>query len=227
MRRRWLVVIGVVVLVLAAGAVVANYALRATAEDRIAGPLRSALGADPSAQVKISQERPFLLQLASGHLDHVTVTADRLTLNGTEVSNVRADATDVSVTHPYVAQHVTVTGTVPTAAIQQRLASKGLKVDIAVSGENLRASGTVLRLPWGVTMTPVAGGDKLTVDPVSADVAGVQVSASALPQPIKDVLSGIEVPVTGLPQGVSLTGARVVPGGVEVTLTGEDVALAH
>ena len=227
MRRRWLVVIGIVVLVVAAGAVVANYALRSAAEARIAGPLRSALGADPSTQVTISQDRPFLLQLASGHLDHVTATADHVTLDGTEVSNVHADATDVSITHPYTAQHVTVTGTVPTSAIQERVASKGLNVDIAVSGSNLRASGTVLRLPWGVTMTPVAGGDRLTVNPVSADVAGIQVNASALPQPIKDVLAGIEVPATGLPEGMSLTGAQVVPGGVEVTLTGEDVALAR
>ena len=225
MVRRTLVVTGVVVLVVGAGAVVADHALRAAAEERIAGPVSHALGADGGATVRIVEGRPFLLQVATGRLDHVTVTAAHLSLDGTDVTDAHMDAAGVTIRSPYTARDVTATGTVPTAAIQQRLTAKGLEVTVAVAGHDLRASGTVLGLPWSVMLTPVAAGDRVTVDPTSADVAGVQVAADALPASVKDVIAGVDVPVSGLPQGLAITGAQVVAAGVEVTMTGRDVVL--
>ena len=131
MARRALIVTGVVVLVLGVGVVVADQALRTAAEQRVAGPVRRSLGADGTATVRIAEGRPFLLQVASGRLDHVTVTADHLTLDGTDVTDARMDATGVPMRPPYTARDVTVVGTVPTAAIQQRLAAKGLDVAVA------------------------------------------------------------------------------------------------
>ena len=224
-RRSALVVTGVVVLLLAAGLVVADQALRITAEERIAGPVRNALGADEGARVEISQHRPFLLQLAGGRLDEVTVTADRVTLDQGDATNVRMDATGVTIRAPYTAADVTVIGTVPPSTVQARIAEKGLDVGVAVAGDQLRASGSVLSVPWGVMLTPRADEGRLTVDVASADIGGVPVGADALPASVRQALTGLDVPVSGLPAGLAITGAQVVGGGVEVTLTGQDVVL--
>lgn len=225
MARRALIVTGVVVLVLGAGVVVADQALRTVAEQRVAGPVRQALGADGSATVRIAEDRPFLLQVARGRLDRVTVTADHLSLDGTDVTDARMDAAGVPIRPPYTARDVTVVGTVPTAVIQQRLAAKGLDVAVAVTGQDLQASGTVIGLPWTVTLVPRADGDRVTADATAAEIAGVQVGADALPASVKDAIAGIDVSVTGLPQGLAVTGTQVVATGVQVTLTGHDVVL--
>lgn len=225
MGRRALIATGVVVLVVGAGVVVADQALRVAAEDRFAGPVRRALGADQATTVRISEDRPFLLQVAGGRLDHVTVTADHLSLDGTDVTNATMDAAGVTVRSPYTARDVTVVGTVPTAVIQQRLAAKGVAAAVAVSGQDLQASGTVLGLPWTVTLVPKAAGDRVTADPTSAAIAGLQVGADALPAAVKDAIAGIDVSIPGLPQGLAITGTQVVDTGVRVTLTGHDVVL--
>ena len=224
-RGRALVATVVTLVVVAAAAVVADYALRVTAEERLAASLGSSLGADRGVDVTISERRPFLLQLAGGHLDDVTAAADHLALDGTDVTGAHLHATGVAVRRPYSAQAVTLTGTVPTATIRQRIAQKGLDVDVAVVGQDLRASGTVLGVPWEVTLLPAANGGRLTVDATGADVAGLAVDVGALPAAVKDALTGIDVPVAGLPQGLAITGARVVADGVEVTAAGQDVVL--
>ncbi len=224
---RWrpvLVVTGVVVL-LAAGVAVSDLSLRIAAEQRIAGSVRDALGAGEGARVEISRDRPFLLQVAGGRLDEVTVSADHLTLDGSDVTDVRMEATGVTVRAPYTADAATVTGTVPPSAVRERLAENGLDVDVAVAGDDLRASGSVLSVPWGVVLTPRADDGRLAVDVASADIAGVSVGVDALPAPVKQALTGLDVPVSGLPDGLAVTGAQVVEGGVRVTLTGHDVVL--
>ena len=225
---RWrpvLVVTGVVVLLVAAAVAVSDLALRVTAEDRITGPLRDALGAGDSARVSISTDRPFLVQVAGGRLDDVTVTADRLALDQGDVTDVRLDATGVTIRAPYTAATVTATATVPSATVRDRIAEKGLDVDVTAAGSALRASGSVLGVPWGVSLTPRADEGRLAVDVAGADVAGVQVGADALPASVRDALTGLDVPVSGLPDGLGITGAQVVDGGVQVTLTGQDVVL--
>ncbi len=225
MRRRALVATIVVVLLLAAGVVVSDLVLRAAVEERIAGAVRDTLGTGQGTRVEVAQHRPFLLQVARGRLDDVTVTADHATLDTTAVSDVRMAATGVTVLTPYTARDVTVTGTVPPSTIRERIAQKGLDVDVAVAGGALQASGSLLAVPWVVTLTPRADDGRLTVDVTSADIAGVQVGADALPAPVRQALTGLDVPVSGLPDGLAITGAQVVGDGVQVTLTGHDVVL--
>ena len=224
MARRVLVV-GIVVLLVGGAAVAADQALRLTAERRIAGPLARTLGAGPGTQVRIAEDRPFLLQLAGGRLDRVTATADELTLDGTRVADVRMVASGVTIRAPYTAREVAVTGTVPTAALEQRATATGLDATVTVAGGELHASGTVLGLPWTVALVPVADGDRVSVNPTSADIAGVQVAADALPASVKGALAGMDLPVSGLPAGLAISGAQVVGTGVLVTLAGRDVVL--
>ena len=108
---------------------------------------------------------------------------------------------------------------------QRRSRRTRLDVAVAVAGQDLQASGTVIGLPWTVTLVPRAAGDRVTADPTAAEIAGIQVGADALPASVKDALAGIDVSVTGLPQGLAATGAHVVATGVQVTLTGHDVVL--
>jgi hypothetical protein len=226
MRRvRALVVTVVVVFVIAATAVVADHRLRLTAQERLAVSLAASLSADQGVDVAISEGRPFLLQLASGRLDGVTATAAHLRFDGTDVTDVRLEATGVTVRPPYIVADMTTTGTVPTATIQDRLRSGGLDAVVEVAGGDLRATGTVLGLPWDVMLAPAADAGRLTVNATAAHVAGRPVAIGTLPAPIRRAITGVEVPLSGLPQGLAIAGAQVVAAGVELTLTGQDVVL--
>lgn len=224
-RVRALVVTVVVVLVIAAAAAVADHQLRLTAQERLAASLTASLGADRGVDVAISEGRPFLLQLAAGRLDAVTATAGHITLGGTDVTDVRIQATGVTVRQPYLAADMTTTGTVPTVTIQDRVRQGGLDVAVAVAGGELRATGTVFGVPWDVTLAPAAEAGRLTVNATVAHVAGLPVAIDTLPVRVRAAITGVEVPLRGLPQGLAITGARVVVAGVELTLTGRDVVL--
>lgn len=222
-RVRGVVATAVVVLVVGAGLAVTDVALRAAAEQRLAEPAGATLGA-PS-QVTIGGG-PFLLQLARGRLDDVRVTADQAVLDEGTVTDVRLAATGVTTGEPYTAESATVSGTVPTALIRDRIAARGLDVDVAVADGGLRASGEVMGAPWGVTLVPrVADGGRLVVDLTAADVGGLEVPVELLPASVREAVSGMEVPVSGLPNGLALRDAAVVEGGVAITATGEDVVL--
>lgn len=224
-RRRVLVGAGVAVLLLAVGFAVADLVLRTAAEHRIAGAVRDALGVTGEADAHVGGGRPLLLQAASGRLDEVRVTADEVSLDQGVARDVVLVATGVSVSAPTTARAVTVTGTVPTAEVRDRLAERGLDVDVAVAGDGMRASGDVLGLPWGVTLAPRVEAGRLLVDVATADLAGVEVGADALPVAVRDALSDLDVPIDGLPDGLELTSADVVADGLAVTITGRDVVL--
>jgi hypothetical protein len=224
-RRATLVVTGVVVLLVVAGAVVSDLVLRSVVEQRLAASVRDSLGASGAEKVVVSTHRPLLLQLPGGRIDAVTVTADRVTLEQGAMTGVRIEATGVTIRRPYTAAGVTITGTVPIQTIRDRVAAKTPDVAVDVAGDVLRASGSVFGVPWGATLTPRADTGRLLVDLTAADVAGVPVDVATLPQAVRDALSGLDVPVTGLPAGLGLSAAHVVAAGVEVTATGRDVVL--
>lgn len=223
--RRALAITVVVALVLVTAAAVTDLVLRTATENRLAGAMGDALGTGGDVQASIAGGRPFLLQVAAGRLDEVRVTADRIALDQGDVTDVSVRAAGVAVREPYVARAVVVTATVPTEMVHQRMVENGLEVDLQVAGSAMRASGTVLLVPWGLTLEPRVDGGELFVDIAAADLAGTAVGVDALPDIVRDAVSGLSVPVTGLPDGIELTGADVVAGGLEVTLTGEDVAL--
>jgi hypothetical protein len=223
--RRALAITVVVALVLVAAAAITDLVLRTATENRLAGTMGDALGTGGDSHVSIAGGRPFLLQVASGRLDEVRVTADRIALDQGDVTDVSVRAAGVTVREPYTARDVAITATVPTEMVHQRMVENGLEVDLQVAGSAMRASGTVLLVPWGLTLEPRVEGGELLVDVAAADLAGMAVGVDALPGIVRDAVGGLSVPVTGLPDGIELTGADVVAGGLEVTLTGEDVPL--
>ncbi|MCL2463883.1 MAG: DUF2993 domain-containing protein [Micrococcales bacterium] len=230
--RTVLLAVGVVALVVVLAAAAEIAACRVT-EGRIAESLHQSLGTSGQTAVTISQHRPFLLQVAGGRLDDITVTADQLSVAGTDVTDIDMHATGLTVRAPYTADDVSVTGVVPISTVRQLLAARGLPADVVAVGQELRATGTLLSVPWDLMLTPEATGGKLAVAVVTADVGGTKVQVNELPAPLRQVFSSLDVPMTGLPQGLAVTGAQVVggtvggssSGGVQVTLAGQDVVL--
>ncbi len=221
--RRTLLALGIALLLLVAAFFVVDLVLRNAAEDRLADTVRDAMDVEGDVDVAIGGGRPLLLQAASGRLDDVTVTADQVTLDQGVAADVVVRAHGVTVQQPYSASDMTVTGTVPTDEVRARIAERGLDLDLAVAGDAMRASGEVLSVPWGVSLTPRVEGGRLLVDIASADVAGFEVGADLLPTTVRDALTGLDVPLEGLPAGLTATDADVVADGLAVTLTGQDV----
>jgi hypothetical protein len=176
---------------------------------------------------------PFLTQLWNGSLDDVTLSAGSASLGGTTVTDVDVDGSGVSLTSPYVVTDGTVHATVPVATLEQLVAKRtGSDVTIGATDDGLVATTKAAGISVGLVLEPVVSHGALAVDVKAAKVAGLTVSASSLPGGLADRVSGLTVPVD-LPQGVTLTGADVVPasgdddGGVRVSATGSDVALEH
>lgn len=220
----WSVVI--VVLVLGAGAVVADRVLEHRTEQQIAEAIKANVdGVQGEPQVQIAGF-PFLTQLAAGSLDHVTGTIDAANLSGVTAQDITFDGRDVSTSRPYTVGDATVAATLPTASIEQLVDQRtGLTVQLTSSGGAMRASGNVLGLPLTADLVPGVQGGQLVVDLQRVTVGGATISVADLPSAISKRLSDVTIPVTGLPKGLALSQAVVVDDGLRLTATGRDVAL--
>jgi LmeA-like phospholipid-binding len=173
---------------------------------------------------------PFLTQLMSGTLDHVTATSPGATLDGVPVTDVAIDATRVNVRPPAGQQpsagHATVVATIPTASLEKAVKDgTGLTVQLAVDGSTIKASGNVLGLPIVLTLAPRVDSGKLLVDAQDLTLGGRQITPESLPSAVRDRVKDIEVPVQGLPSGLALSRAEVVPSGLRVTADGTNVVV--
>ena len=81
-------------------------------------------------------------------------------------------------------------------------------MDVAVVGQDLRASGTVLGVPWEVTLLPAANGGRLTVDATGADVAGLAVDVGAL---VHEVALGFDRQLADRRLDLQITVADLLP----------------
>ncbi|MGC5165206.1 DUF2993 domain-containing protein [Luteimicrobium sp. DT211] len=176
---------------------------------------------------------PFLTQLWSGSLDDVTVRAGSASFGGTTVTDVDVEGSGVSLTSPYVVDDGTVEATVPVSALEQQVAARS-KADVTIEAtdDGLVATTKVLGIGVGLVLEPKVTDGALAVDVKAAKVAGATVSADSLPGGLASTVDGLKVPLD-LPDGVTLTGADVVPasggseGGIRATATGKGVALEH
>lgn len=81
-RRRWPVVLVVLVLVLAALVVVAEFVLRGVVDRIIADQVEQSLPEGATGEVTAHAEGIVIPQLLAGTLDRVDITSDRLTVDG-------------------------------------------------------------------------------------------------------------------------------------------------
>jgi hypothetical protein len=171
---------------------------------------------------------PFLTQALRGTLDHVTGSVAGATLGGIAVTDVRLDATGVLIRPPAGQQprasHATVAATIPTTSIERVVQDRaGLATKLAVTGNALTASGTVLNLPLELLLVPRVEAGRLLVDVQSLKLNGATVTATQLPSAFRSRLQNLEVTVDGLPKGLTLSTASVTADGVRITTDGTDV----
>lgn len=215
----------VVVVVLVGGALVADRVTHSTAERRVAEAIEQNLDVVGTPTVDIGGF-PFLTQLLAGSVDEVSGAVDGVTLEGIDATDVTIDAHDVTTSEPYTLGTATIAATLPTASIEQIVADRSqLDVAVAVDGDALTASGSVLGLDLAANLVPRVDGGRLLVSVANVQIAGLTVSVDDLPGAIGDRLTDIEIPVSGLPEGLVLSDATVVADGVRITADGTDVVL--
>ncbi|WP_449385990.1 LmeA family phospholipid-binding protein [Cellulomonas soli] len=225
MRARAAVALGVGFAVLAGGVVVGDRFAASMAEDQLADRLTSRVEVTGTPHVRVGGF-PFLTQLASGTFSHVTVALDGAVLDGVQVTAVTVDARDVTRGDPVTVGTLDAALTLPVATVQEAASQRtGLDVTVSVQGDALQGSMSLLGVPLAVTFVPRVEDGRLLVDAGALSLGGLTVDAASLPGGLGERLTGLEVAVDGLPDGVTLTGAAVVPDGVRVTASGTDVAV--
>ncbi len=222
--RRAVVGTVVTLVVVGAGAVVADRVALGVAEDRAREVVTEQLAVTGEPDVAI-HGFPFLTQLLARELDDVDAAADGLTLEGVDATDVRVTARGVGLTAPHTVRSATLAATLPPESLERVLADRGLAVDLTVDAGVLRAGGDVLGLALSAGLVPRVEDGVLLVDLTDVALGERTLDLDDLPGGLGDRLTGLEVPVEGLPEGIVLTGATVVPGGVRVTAEGADVVL--
>ncbi|MGN8244473.1 LmeA family phospholipid-binding protein [Cellulomonas soli] len=225
MSARGVVAIGIGLVLVAGGLVVGDRFAASLAEQQLADQIGARLEVTGEPDVQIDGF-PFLTQLASGTFSHVTVDVDGAVLDGVQATDVTMDARGVTRGDPVTVDQLEASLTLPAATVQDAAAERtGLAVTVVVQGDAMQGSMDVLGVPLAATFVPRVDGGRLLVDTTSLSLGGLSVDAASLPGGLGERLTGLEVPVDGLPEGVELTDAQVVAGGVRITAAGTDVAL--
>ncbi|HEY8719793.1 DUF2993 domain-containing protein [Pengzhenrongella sp.] len=221
------VVVGVAVLVVLGGAVVADRFAVGMAQDVAVDGLRANVQGVTGDPKIVITGFPFLTQLLAGELTDVTGRVEGLTFKGVQITDVDVDAEGVTTHRPYTVHRALLTGSLSTATVEQLLAAKAdLHVHLTVDGDRLKATTQLLGSDLTATLVPRAEHGAIRVKVADVTLGGVKVDVAALPSGIAKRFNDMAVPVEGLPDGVVVTGVAVRDGGVRITATGTDVTLA-
>jgi len=223
MRR--LIAVLVAVALLVAAAVAVDRFLHASAEERIAGELSSAVDVTGEPDVTV-EGFPFLTQLAAGELDSVRATADGVDTEGVRLVDVTAHARAVTVESPSTAGRLDLDGTLPDETLQELVRERvpGVTVTSATDGVHLTAE--VLGVELALVAEPEVKGGGIAVQVTRVLLGGVEIDADDLPRRVGEELLNLDLDVPDLPLGLTLVEVAPRDGGLRLSLTGEDVVLA-
>ena len=244
---RWLAVLVVLVVILSAGAVGAEYLVRG----QVDAAVRSALpGLSPDA--RIATRGIVLPQVVGGSLDSLSVDSSSLTLTSKGQSNasvtlsdVDVDLSHISLHKPYQTDTVAASGTVSwqqvaTLAAASHPKLKGITLQAKRTGTSaqdpgvIQASMSVLGLSGEAEIAPSLGADgslilTITSTRMSGDTLGVDVGTGQ-----DSMLSyvgldspQITIPAKSLPSGLRPTSAIVTSDGLRLSLAGSRVNLGQ
>jgi len=245
--RRWVAVLVVLVVILSAGAVGAEYLVRGQVDSAV----RSALpGLSPDA--RIATKGIVLSQVVGGSLDSLSVDSPSLTITSKGQSNasvtlsdVDVDLSHISLHKPYQTDTVAASGTVSWQQVATRAAAshpklKGITLQAKRTGTSaqdpgvIQASMSVLGLSGQAEITPSLGADgslilTITSTRMSGNTLGVDVGTGQ-----DSMLSyvgldspQITIPVNSLPPGLRPTSAIVTNDGLRLSLAGSRVNLGQ
>lgn len=219
----------VVAVLLVVGLVGLELGMRKSISDRLTEEVTASLGSP--AEVDLGP-RPVLLSLFSDTLDSVRITTDGTAAEGATGPVPAIDITAEGVREQGDVTHVdslsgtafVSTQTMVTAAQSESAGSMlgGLmQVQDIVADP---ASGTLRVSISGLAeavVTPRLTDGHLELAPEEATVFGFQLPSSLL----GGTISMMDSALADLPEGVQLTGVHVVPDGMTVDLSGQDVVL--
>ena len=245
--RRWVAVLVVLVVILSAGAVGAEYLVRGQVDSAV----RSALpGLSPDA--RIATKGIVLSQVVGGSLDSLSVDSPSLTITSKGQSNtsvtlsdVDVDLSHISLHKPYQTDTVAASGTVSwqqvaTLAAASHPKLKGITLQAKRTGTSaqdpgvIQASMSVLGLSGQAEITPSLGADgslilTITSTRMSGNTLGVDVGTGQ-----DSMLSyvgldspQITIPANSLPPGLRPTSAIVTNDGLRLSLAGSRVNLGQ
>ena len=245
--RRWGTVLVVLVVILSAGAVGAEYLVRG----QIDAAVRSALpGLSPDA--RIATRGIVLSQVVGGSLDSLSVDSSSLTITSKGQSNasvtlsdVDVDLSHISLHKPYQTDAVAASGTISWQQVAELAAAshpklKGVTLQAKRTGTSaqdpgaIQASMSVLGLGGEAEIVPSLGSDgslvltitstrmagkKLGVDVDTGDASMLSYVGLDSPQ--------ITIPASSLPPGLRPTSAIVTNDGLRLSLAGSRVNLGQ
>ena len=245
--RRWVAVLVVLVVILSAGAVGAEYLVRGQVDSAV----RSALpGLSPDA--RIATRGIVLSQVVGGSLDSLSVDSPSLTITSKGQSNasvtlsdVDVDLSHISLHKPYQTDTVAASGTISWQQVGELAAVshpklKGVTLQAKRTGTSaqdpgaIQASMSLLGLSGEAEIVPSLGSDgSLILTITSSGMAGKKVGV--------DVATGqdsmlsyigldspqITVPAKSLPPGLRPTSVIVTSDGLRLSLAGSRVNLGQ
>ena len=245
--RRWLAVLVVLVVILSAGAVGAEYLVRGQVDSAV----RSALpGLSPDA--RIATKGIVLSQVVGGSLDSLSVDSPSLTITSKGQSNasvtlsdVDVDLSHISLHKPYQTDAVAASGTIGWQQVAELAAAshpklKGVTLQAKRTGTStqdpgvIQASMSLLGLSGEAEIVPSLGadgsllltitstrmgGNKLDVDVDTGQDSMLSYIGLDSPQ--------ITIPAKSLPPGLRPTSAIVTNDGLRLSLAGSRVNLGQ
>ena len=245
--RRWLVVLLVLVVVLTAGAVGAEYLVRG----QVDAAVRSALPG-LSEDARLTTKGIVLRQLLGGSLDSLAVDSKSLEITpkgeggGTvTLSDVDVDLSHISLRSPYPTDTVTASGTiswrqVTALAAREHPKIQGMTLQAKRAGTSaqdpgaIQASAALLGMSGEAEIVPSVRADgnlvlTVTSTRMGGEEAGVDVGAGENSMLSYVGLDSPEItlPSGSLPQGLHPTSAIVTNDGLRLTLAGSRVNLGQ
>jgi LmeA-like phospholipid-binding len=210
-RRRWPIVVLVIVLVLAGLAVLGDRIAAAYAERRIASEVqKEGFGTRPDVTI---YGFPFLTQVAGRHFPHARMTARNLREGPLTISRIDGDARDVRVGSGFRSGTIgTVDGTATVSFGD--LAKAGGQPDLALSA----AGPNTVKAEVDLDVATATATATITKVGNAIRVHGVAVEGF----PLSDLGDDLDftVPVTGLPMGLRFRSLTVTSKGVAMRVTG-------
>jgi hypothetical protein len=213
-RRRWPLVVLIVVLVLAGLAVVGDRVAAAYAENRIASEIqKEGFGARPDITI---HGFPFLTQVLDRHFPHAHMTARNVREGPVTISRIDGDVRDVRVDSGFrkgTIGSVDGTGTISFGNLAKAAGQPDLKLTAA--GPNTVKAEVDLDVATAEATAQVTKvGNQIRVHAVS--VEGF---------PLSDLGDDLDfsVPVTGLPMGLTFKSLTVSSKGVALRITGSNL----
>lgn len=216
-HRRWPWVVLVIVVVLAALVVAAEFVARAVLPGVVRSLVIEQLDLPADQQLDVEADGILLPQLIGGSLDRLHLSTDQVTLEGI------TGAADVTATGVPL-RGGDLRGAEGTIRIDQDqftalLASTDLPIEtVALDAPNATVSGSISVLgasvPVSLTLTPGAVDGDLELTPVSASIGGIEIDASDVGSNLGAIGSGLTEPqriciADQLPAGLTLTGLEI------------------